>query len=203
MRSPRAAPTARVNVRIRWLSKLQREVHAAAAGAREGLADTAEKVALGMDQARLRLELRQIETRLGDALARLGEHVHAQRHRDRLPRADERLMALAAAVEAVAAEQRATSRRLIELREGLGRDQFIAFIDRLQRQKGVLLWCPVTRPSARLEALGLPRGVRVLCIDRDGRLLVPRGDTLIHPQDRLLLIGRTGETQEASDFLQN
>jgi hypothetical protein len=177
-------------------------VHAAAVGAREGLADTAEKVALGMDQARLRIEARQIETRLGQALAALGGHVYDQRHRERLPRAEAQMLALVATIDAIAAEQRAVSRRLIELREGLARDQFLTMVDRLQRQNGTLLWCTSVRPAERLRALGLPRGVRVVCVERRGRLLVPRGDTLVHPHDRLLLIGRTGEIQEASEFLQ-
>jgi hypothetical protein len=187
---------------MRWLEKLQREVHAAAVGAREGLADTAEKVALGMDQARLRLEARQVEARFGRALAALGRHVYDQRHRERLPRADAKIIALVASVEQIAAEQRALGRRLIELREGLARDQFLSMVDRLQRQNGTLLWCTVVRPAERLRTLGLPRGVRVICIDRHGRLIVPRGDTLIHPHDRILLVGRTGEIQEASEFLQ-
>jgi trk system potassium uptake protein TrkA len=58
---------------------------------------------------------------------------------------------------------------------------------------------PLTRGP--LSELGLPRGVLVAAVRRDGRLLVPRGSDRIDAGDRVLLISSTDNASKLAAFL--
>ncbi len=55
---------------------------------------------------------------------------------------------------------------------------------------------------APLSALGLPRGVLVAALERDGRILVPGGGERILPGDRVLLITTTENAPRLDPFLE-
>jgi trk system potassium uptake protein TrkA len=58
---------------------------------------------------------------------------------------------------------------------------------------------PIT--LAPLAELALPRGVLVVALRREGRLLVPRGADVIEPGDRILIVALTSETAQLAESL--
>lgn len=60
-----------------------------------------------------------------------------------------------------------------------------------------------TSVGKRIVELGLPSGVLLTSIERDGRFIVPRGDTVIQAQDRIHGFARPSNTDELKDIFGN
>jgi len=45
----------------------------------------------------------------------------------------------------------------------------------------------------RLGAIGLPKGMIVVCIVRDGEAVIPDGDTVLQPDDNVVILGNEGD----------
>jgi len=52
----------------------------------------------------------------------------------------------------------------------------------------------------KLSELAIPKNVRIACITRDTKLIIPTGDTSLHAGDAIILIG---ETENVSEFQKN
>ncbi|MEF8889400.1 MAG: TrkA C-terminal domain-containing protein, partial [Desulfohalobiaceae bacterium] len=52
-----------------------------------------------------------------------------------------------------------------------------------------------------LKDIDLPRGVLILCLVREGRVIIPGGDSVIQPQDRVVLISSNKDISKVEKAL--
>ena len=61
---------------------------------------------------------------------------------------------------------------------------------------------PCSSVGVSLKDLGLPKGVRIGSIYRNGKMSIAAADDLLRPEDRITLIGARDEIDEYRDWFQ-
>lgn len=173
----------------------------------EAIVQIAEEVAIKMDALKLNQELLWIEKQLDAAYSELGKTFYQLPEGSLTqPLMDKHIAFLMARIQQLSSNRKSLGRRLADLQDETFLDPLIEFLKMFKRAGGTVE--PVTIPMAfpssekKVNELGLPSNTLVIGLQRGDQVIIPCGNTFVHPGDRLFLLAPVREVDGIQKIFQ-